>query len=686
MTGNKFQLSIMIHKISVLLAVSILLFSSCSSSDKRQGTPLQKEEVILEDYPRLYDAVLNRDSDAIIEFLDYGDERVKKTAWLSLAKTPVQNRIEFLELAKKQDSVEAWFALSFHPSETADLRELEELWMNSSLQRGPVCRYFSAHGDGTTLDKLLQDSQKLYTEKECAFAAGSILTRVNISEIKMVEIIRIALGSDSEDIRKRILYGFYRSSLNSFTETSGYSHFGSEAWITAGIGEQAGTDQFMTRILGEDGLLLAESRWSAEKLQNESRLAIEMARVYNQVESYRDLHFNPIMKLFEHNNPHVIIQLMESLKSVDNLPGSILTHIEKEFAQKTRNGEILAVSLQLLADNSVSPEPYAERLESFMENNVYLTERGLSVFKNMEESSQYLTRLQTLIEKGGVRGLHAVRALSGMWTESDQNQELRNQIRNIVWDVLERKDRSMAYASGPFLTDELIIRDQDFDRLKNMLNEYSLPEDIEVYQVFARVFSDRFREQSASVIDSLSSIGYPPLNRTLKDLGWEIEVAAEEQSFRQPDWQQLYDMGTRPYWVLETGKGKVEIKLDPFTAPATVSAIDSLTLAGAYDGVPFHRVVPNFVVQGGDIELRNGFGGPDFTLPTEPSLQSFTRGAVGIASAGTDTEGSQYFIMHQWSPHLNGNYTLFGNVIRGMEVADRLQEGDRVDRAWIELR
>ena len=67
-------------------------------------------------------------------------------------------------------------------------------------------------------------------------------------------------------------------------------------------------------------------------------------------------------------------------------------------------------------------------------------------------------------------------------------------------------------------------------------------------------------------------------------------------------------------------------------------------------------------------------------------MQSFTRGAVGIASAGTDTEGSQYFIMHQWSPHLDGNYTLFGNVTRGWMWLTGLQIGDQVERAWIELR
>jgi len=676
----------MIYKISVLLFACTLLFSACSSTDNRQGTPLHKEEVILEDYPDLYEVVLDRDSDAIFEFLDHEDERVKKTAWLALAKTPVESRTEFLELAKKQDSDEAWFALSYHPTETADLRELEELWMTGTLQRGPVCRYFSAHGDETTLDNLFQDPQKLYEDKNCAFAAGKILTREKIPETGMVKIIRTAFELDSEDIRKKILYGFYRSSLNSFTKSSGYSHFASEAWLTAGIGIQPGTDQYMVRILGENGLLLAESRWRAEKLQDEPQLAIEMARVFNRVDTYQERHHKPIVKLLTHKNPHVVIQMMEALGTVENLPDSILDYIENEFTRKTKNDEIFTASLHLLAENSISPVPYAERLQSFMENNVYLTESGLSIFRNIEGSSQYLTRLHGLIEEGGVSGLHAVRALSRMWTESDQSPEVRDRVRNMIWNVLERKERSMAYASEPFLMDESVISDRDFDRLKKALNEYTLPEDIEVYQVFARVFSNRFREQSAGLIDSLASTRYPPLIRTLNDLDWKIEISPEKQTFREPHWQQLYEMGTRPYWVLETGKGKVEIKLDPFTAPATVSAIDSLTHAGAYNDVPFHRVVANFVVQGGDIERRDGFGGPEFTLPTEPSLKSFERGAVGIASAGTDTEGSQYFIMHQWSPHLDGNYTLFGNVTRGMDVVDRIQVGDKVQRAWIELR
>ena len=68
----------------------------------------------------------------------------------------------------------------------------------------------------------------------------------------------------------------------------------------------------------------------------------------------------------------------------------------------------------------------------------------------------------------------------------------------------------------------------------------------------------------------------------------------------------------------------------------------------------------------------------DFVLPTEASELGYTRGSAGIASAGNDTEGSQYFMMHQWSPHLNGNYTRFGRVVEGMDVVDRIEKGDLV--------
>jgi len=135
-----------------------------------------------------------------------------------------------------------------------------------------------------------------------------------------------------------------------------------------------------------------------------------------------------------------------------------------------------------------------------------------------------------------------------------------------------------------------------------------------------------------------------------------------------------------PIVRLETSKGAVEIEL--FLREATFTAANFMRLVKNkfYDGLAFHRVVSNFVVQTGDPN-GDGTGGPGYTIRSEFTPQSFERGVVGMASAGKDTEGSQFFIMHSHHPHLDGQYTPFGKVIRGMEVIDMIEVGDIIQNA-----
>ncbi len=134
------------------------------------------------------------------------------------------------------------------------------------------------------------------------------------------------------------------------------------------------------------------------------------------------------------------------------------------------------------------------------------------------------------------------------------------------------------------------------------------------------------------------------------------------------------------YWELQTNKGKVTIQLQAAYAPITVANIMNLTRKGYFDHMTLHRVVPNFVVQAGD-PRGDGSGGPGYAIPCEINLQRFGRGAVGMALAGKDTGGSQFFICHSPQPHLDGGYTVFGQVVVGMNVADLLEEGDVIERA-----
>lgn len=150
------------------------------------------------------------------------------------------------------------------------------------------------------------------------------------------------------------------------------------------------------------------------------------------------------------------------------------------------------------------------------------------------------------------------------------------------------------------------------------------------------------------------------------------------------DWAYLASLGREPRLVLETEKGRVVLRLHTEEAPLTVQTLTRLASEGKYDGVPFHRVVPNFVVQGGDFSTGDGFGGAGFTIRSEFNLLPFDAGVVGMASAGKDTEGSQFFITHSAQPHLDGGYTAFGRVLKGSDVVARLMVGDRIVRATVE--
>jgi cyclophilin family peptidyl-prolyl cis-trans isomerase/HEAT repeat protein len=128
-------------------------------------------------------------------------------------------------------------------------------------------------------------------------------------------------------------------------------------------------------------------------------------------------------------------------------------------------------------------------------------------------------------------------------------------------------------------------------------------------------------------------------------------------------------------WRIETAHGPVVITPDVDVAPATVAQLSRLAREGYFRGLTFHRVVPDFVVQGGD-PRGDGEGGPGFSLPCEVSPRTYLRGTVGMALSGKDTGGSQIFVALSPQPHLDGRYTIIGTVTSGMEALDGMVEGD----------
>ena len=130
---------------------------------------------------------------------------------------------------------------------------------------------------------------------------------------------------------------------------------------------------------------------------------------------------------------------------------------------------------------------------------------------------------------------------------------------------------------------------------------------------------------------------------------------------------------------MNTSKGIIEIELYPEHAPKTVNNFVFLSKEGFYDGVSFHRVIEDFVIQGGD-PTGTGRGGPGYKFEDECAGNPLKheRGIISMANAGPNSNGSQFFITHSPQAHLNGKHTVFGKVINGLDVVDTIQQGDEM--------
>lgn len=159
-------------------------------------------------------------------------------------------------------------------------------------------------------------------------------------------------------------------------------------------------------------------------------------------------------------------------------------------------------------------------------------------------------------------------------------------------------------------------------------------------------------------------------------LPWRVYVTDKTAE----DYAALLGQARRPWTVkIETARGVFSLRLAGDAAPMTVMNFLTLSERGYFDGAVIHRVVPNFVVQDGD-PTGTGNGGPGYEIRDEINTIPYGAGTVGMALAGPDTGGSQWFVTHAPQPHLDGGYTVFGQAVSGMDVLNRIEQGDRILR------
>jgi HEAT repeat protein/cyclophilin family peptidyl-prolyl cis-trans isomerase len=208
-----------------------------------------------------------------------------------------------------------------------------------------------------------------------------------------------------------------------------------------------------------------------------------------------------------------------------------------------------------------------------------------------------------------------------------------------------------------------------------------------------------------SLLDALAAIGPDAARDTVKqalqDKDWSVRLkaaglsktidpATDADAAIRPaptrldaaTYDTLVSPRVSPHIFVDTKKGSIEIELAVLDAPITAANFISLARAGFFNNLRIHRIVPDFVVQDGD-PRGDGEGGPNYSIRDELNDLPYLRGTVGMALSGKDTGGSQWFVTMSPQPHLDAGYTVFGRVVKGMEIVDRLQQWDTIDRVRV---
>lgn len=173
------------------------------------------------------------------------------------------------------------------------------------------------------------------------------------------------------------------------------------------------------------------------------------------------------------------------------------------------------------------------------------------------------------------------------------------------------------------------------------------------------------------------------LQKTLDYLEGKPESPAVKTPFSHPiNWATVNSLNKNQKALLKTSKGDITLELFVEEAPGSVANFAELVKKGFYNDKFFHRVVPNFVVQGGD-PRGDGWGSSDYAIRSEFANLHYLEGYVGMASAGKDTESVQWFITHSPTPHLDGRYTIFAKVVKGLEVVHQLEIGDKIEKVML---
>lgn len=360
-----------------------------------------------------------------------------------------------------------------------------------------------------------------------------------------------------------------------------------------------------------------------------------------------DEHDNLVLFALSDDNEHVAVAAAEAVQNNFSKKDELLT-----LARSAKNARVQYTLFKALL-NSI-PELSKEIQEAYRKSSHDYQKAGLLSALSSDINAHLFLAKELIESKVPVIKTSAAQALTTLNRNKQFSQELKPVFADTYKNGLLNADPGVIGIIASCLADSTldyksVITDYSFlNQVKAKLN---LPKDYEAIQ---------------------------PLDEAIAYFEGREKPAAPKNQFNHPiNWDLVKGISKNQRAIIATPKGEITLSLLVEEAPGSVANFVDLVNQKYFDGKFVHRVVPNFVIQTG-CNRGDGYGSEAYSIRSEFSLRRYSEGSVGMASAGKDTEGTQWFIAHSPTPHLDGRYTLFAKVVSGMDIVHKIELGDEI--------
>lgn len=694
-------------QIPAIILTSLLLNIISADTDK----DIIRDILYLQDQRMISDGKL-------FKYLEHSNPEIRFIAAIALANIQDSSAIPYLILKLNDPVTDVREGVAFALGQIGSAGSEKALLEGVKKEENPkvTLRLFEALGKSGSIWSLeeiikLERPKELVVEGERALAIGRYAIR-GVKSDRATQFIFEFLSQENPEVRWKSLYALWRIAPSKKVDSLISGH--TKQLQTLSNDTSADVLVHLATLLGRSESIVARDLLlgltKKRSGQANWRVEVQLARSLSTWAKNDVSALEQLIELLNGSSEHIVLSTLNGLST---LPPESLEGFDKKQALRSTllslagEGKFNSVVIQgeaIVAVANLFPSDFTFRnwLTDSRKEISLLTKvvQGIALLPTRENSEiiqNHLTDERIRVAMSAWENLPKLLRIAKKGELLSSTKEISDFGKKIVRSAREgmgRNDMALTTVIAATLRDSILhmylkMSDSEEFIINDLISTYrklSSTDDIEAMQSILETFASYKSEKTVSLLKTALKDNDRTIvtraRRALSAITGE-DYSHFEKEWRPPvhsdySWDYFDSIPQRVVVRMFTAKGIIEIEMLIEYAPFSVMNFLKLFEKKFYDGLTFHRVVPNFVIQGGD-PRGDGWGGPGYSIRSEFGLINYSRGMVGIASAGKDTEGCQFFITHSPQPHLDGRYTIFGRVLSGMDVVDRIQVGDKID-------